>query len=324
MNTLKLPRAPFFSGQHKPTTDTTPTTDKMADKPQSLRILQPFSNIYAYYDGRTGERFHSNEPNWLDDGAFTLGIASYSVISENEAIIFDAHITADHARAVTQHLRDLGISRMTVVYSHAHTDHIAGAESFKDFPIIASHRAAVRLAEQRRVFAALDPPVHVVLPTRTFDKNMSLRLGNIEVQLHSFNIHTHDSIVLWVPSQKVLLAGDTLEDTATYIAEPGNLAANLKELRRMASTFSPASILPAHGDPARIAAGGYNQDFIDSTIRYLIAIDQDDVDEPPSWSMSLAEVVAADVAAGTLIYYKEYERVHKENIEKLRNLRQKK
>ena len=42
-----------------------------------LRVFHPFENIYAFYDGRIeGYRFAPDD-NWVDDGALSLGIASY-------------------------------------------------------------------------------------------------------------------------------------------------------------------------------------------------------------------------------------------------------
>ncbi|KAK2617002.1 hypothetical protein QQS21_000091 [Conoideocrella luteorostrata] len=297
------------------------TYDNAGNRPSTLRILHPHPNIYAYYDGRTGYRFHSPKPNWLDDGAFTLGVASYSIISQAEAIIFDAHITTEHATAVLEHVRRLGVAHITIVYSHAHTDHIAGAEAFGGLPIVASRETGARITKQSEHLATLDPPIHAVPPTQTFDGTLSLRLGSMEVQLHAFNIHTSDSVVLWIPGQRILFAGDTLEDTATYIAEPANLGVHQAELHRMASTFPDGKILPAHGHPDRIASGGYDSSFIDATIRYIAAVDED-ADEPASWTMPLAKVVAADTERGHLIYYEQYEEVHKENVDSIRKLRQ--
>ena len=46
-----------------------------------LRVLRPADGIYAFYDGRIeGYRF-AEEPNWVDEGALALGIASYALLS---------------------------------------------------------------------------------------------------------------------------------------------------------------------------------------------------------------------------------------------------
>lgn len=293
-----------------------------ADKLKSFHILSPHPNIHAYYDGRTGHRFHSSKPNWLDDGAFTLGVASYSIISRDEALIFDAHITQQHASAVLDHVKSLGVTKITIVYSHAHTDHIAGAVAYKNYPIISSQKTAARIEKNRQKLSELDPPIDAVVPGETFSSQLDLQVGDVKIELHSFNIHTSDSIILWIPSVRLLFAGDTLEDTATYIAEPENLSLHMEELKRMRATFAIDKILPAHGHPDRIANGGYDASFIDATARYITAMTED-VAEPGAWGKSLAEVVAEDTKTGNLVYYEQYEEVHKENIESIRALRQK-
>jgi hypothetical protein len=58
-----------------------------------LRVLRPAPNIYAFYDGRVeGYRF-ADGVNWVDDGALSLGIASYAIVGGEEALIYDTHIS---------------------------------------------------------------------------------------------------------------------------------------------------------------------------------------------------------------------------------------
>ena len=52
-----------------------------------------------------------------------------------------------------------------------------------------------------------------------------------------------------------------MEDTVTYVAEPHRLEAHLADLERLAR-LDPARILPNHGDPDVIAAGGYPSGLI--------------------------------------------------------------
>ncbi len=67
----------------------------MLTSTSTLRVLEPAPNILAFYDGRVANtRLCSEESNWLDDGAYTLGIASYVVYDGNEAVVFDTHMGA--------------------------------------------------------------------------------------------------------------------------------------------------------------------------------------------------------------------------------------
>ncbi|ORY62126.1 beta-lactamase-like protein [Pseudomassariella vexata] len=289
----------------------------------TFQILNPYPDIYAYYDGRTGERFHSDRPNWLDDGAFALGVATYSIISGTEALIYDAHITTTHAAAMQRHIQGLGVTKTTILYSHFHADHIAGAPALRNTnsTFICQRITASKLDETKDELAEDDPPIpDVVIPTTLYSDQLDLKIGDLTVELHNFNIHTRDGTVLWLPSQRLLFAGDTLEDTATYISEAENLPTHLNELRRMADQFPESKILPAHGSPERIAAGGYGTSLIQATIRY-IEVMTEPIERPKAWEQMLEKVVEEDVERGDLIYFEEYERVHRDNMEVIREAR---
>ncbi len=109
------------------------------------------------------------------------------------------------------------------------------------------------------------PPIDpLVLPTRVFSGAERLDLGGTEVELIEVNIHSDDAAVIWLPAQRLLLCGDTMEDTITYVDEPESLDAHLADLERL-SRLEPDRILPSHGDPEVIAAGGYNRGLIVAT-----------------------------------------------------------
>lgn len=286
-----------------------------------FRILEPYPNIYAYYDGRiAGKRLYSDGPNWLDDGAFSLGIASFAIVGEGEALVYDTHISLDHARAIRTHLEKLGMTKITVVLSHFHNDHIAGNEVFADCEIVANSETARLLeAEKPRIAARLPKIEPVIMPNSLFDGKRTMTIAGRVIELHEFNIHSPDATVLWLPQEKILFAGDTLEDTVTYMTDPAALPKHLDELRRLAS-FPIAKILPCHGDPDRILAGGYDPSFIDATIRYVEAMN-DEAAEPKIWTLPLSEAVGADVESGALIYIPAYEEVHSSNIAVLKAYR---
>jgi glyoxylase-like metal-dependent hydrolase (beta-lactamase superfamily II) len=288
-----------------------------------FRIFEPYPGIFAYYDGRiAGKRLYSEGPNWLDDGAFSLGIASYAIVDGNEALVYDTHISLDHARAIRAHLEGLGVAKITVVLSHFHNDHIAGNEVFADCEIVANSATESLLeAEKPRIANRLPKIEPVVMPNTLFDGSLMITVGSRVVELHEFNIHSPDATVLWLPEERLLFAGDTLEDTVTYMTDPAALPVHLDELRRL-SSFPIAKILPCHGDPDRILAGGYEPSFIDATIRYVEAMNED-VTEPEIWNQALSEAVGQDVKSGALIYIPAYEEVHASNIALLKAYRDK-
>lgn len=299
---------------------------RSGDPLATLRILNPYPGVFAYYDGRTGDRFWSQEPNWLDDGAFTLGVTTYSIIDGNEALLYDSHITVDHAKAMLNHVRSLGVEKTTLVYSHYHNDHIAGGSAFANGSTIVGQDTTLAVIEQRnQSLAADDPPIQATPPTRLYNDTDTILIGpgKTAVELHHFNIHTTDGTILYLPKQNLLFAGDTLEDTATFISDPESLSTHALELERMFTIFGTDTIriLPAHGSPDRIIAGGYNSHFINATLSYIEKVNEP-VAQPVAWTQPLSEVVAPDVASGTLIYFDQYEVVHRSNVQGIQDARQ--
>jgi glyoxylase-like metal-dependent hydrolase (beta-lactamase superfamily II) len=150
------------------------------------------------------------------------------------------------------------------------------------------------------------------MPTRTFDDHLALTIGNLDVELRHFDIHSDDGVVLWLPGSRLLLAGDTLEDTVTYVAEPANLPRHLPELDRLAA-LAPLRILPNHGCPGRIVSGGYGPALIPATARYiraLLAIASGTTDP----GTPLPTLIASDLDDETLVYFPGYEAVHARNV----------
>lgn len=125
-----------------------------------MGVVQPCRHILAFYDGRIpGLRVHSDQPNWLDDGAFGLGTVSFAIVDGTSALVYDTHMSIPHAQLVRDHLEGLGITDMVVVLSHRHPDHVAGNIVFEDCEIIANRHTARLMEENRDNLENGDPPI---------------------------------------------------------------------------------------------------------------------------------------------------------------------
>jgi glyoxylase-like metal-dependent hydrolase (beta-lactamase superfamily II) len=285
----------------------------------TLRVLEPAPHVLAFYDGRIpGRRAYADRPNWLDDGAYALGVASYAIVDGPAALVYDTHISLPHARAIRAHLESLGVRDLRVVLSHWHDDHIAGNEVFADVEILAHRLTAEILTERRPALEFGDPPIRpLVLPTRTWDgPRLDLTVGRLPVTLHHADIHSRDGVVLHLPDAGLLLVGDTLEDPITYVDEPDRLAIHLDGLRDLES-WAPPRLLPNHGCPDRIAAGSYAPSLIAATRRYvekLLRCPEDDA----LAGQDLRTFAAEDFASGAITYFAPYEEVHRRNVEAVR------
>ncbi|MGB6426239.1 MAG: MBL fold metallo-hydrolase [Solirubrobacterales bacterium] len=282
-----------------------------------LRVYRPAEHVVAFYDGRVeGYRFAEGS-NWVDDGALSLGICSYAIVDGEQALIYDTQVSVEHASFIRRTLENEGAREFTVVLSHWHLDHVAGTAAFDGCEVIANERTAELLETHK---AAIEsgahegpPPIRpLVLPTRVFSGRERLEIGGLQVDLIAADIHSDDATVIWLPGQRLLLAGDTMEDTITYVGEPERFDSHLTDLDRLWQ-LDPERILPNHGDPDVIAAGGYSRDLIRATQQYIDVL-QRCRNEPALRTTELRELIAEPLAAGWINYFAPYEALHEANL----------
>jgi cyclase len=293
----------------------------MQPETSTVAVLELGENLLGFYDGRVpGMRYHSNEANWLDDGGYTLGICSYAIVDGPLAVVYDTHLSLAHADAIRQILESRGVRDIRVVLSHWHLDHVAGNAVFADCEIIACAETARLLSEKKAQIEAgtLDGPPAIsplVLPTTVFFDGLELSCGDIGMELRPLDIHSRDGVAIYLPGDGTLLAGDTLEDTVTYVDEPGRLAQHLYGLSEMAG-WEFSRILPNHGSKERISGNGYDVGLIDATRIYIERLLRVPDDEHLA-SLPLSVFLAKPLADGAVTYFEPYEAVHRMNIEKV-------
>ena len=130
------------------------------------RVLRPSEGVYAFYDGRIeGYRF-AQEANWVDEGALSVGIASYAIVSGEEAVVYDTHATIEHARFVRSTLEGEGSSE-----AHGRPQSLAprpcrrhGDLQRLRGDLIRSHRRAAGAIHGRRSRAASSRGRHPSIP----------------------------------------------------------------------------------------------------------------------------------------------------------------
>ena len=287
---------------------------------EDIQVLEINDHLLAFYCGRNGARLRK-EPNWLDDGAMKLGLAAYAIHRNHQAVLYDTLADLRQAVWVRKHLEKMGITRLTVVLSHWHLDHVAGNEVFQDCPIISNpltREILVRRQADIESGRVEGPPAinPLILPNLTYDSQADLYLDDLRLELRRINIHSQDGTIIYIPGDGMLLAGDTLEDTVTYIDEPEHLAEHVANLRVL-SKWPIRAILPDHGDPEVIGAGGYGPTLIQATINYLTRL-MDQAGQPDYLERPLESFLGSELEQGWVRYYEPYEEVHGENLKKVR------
>ena len=183
------------------------STNDLADKTISFEELGP--GLYGY----TAE----GDPN------------SGVVIGDEGVLVVDAQATPRMAEDVIARIRTITDKPVThLVLSHYHAVRVLGAAGYPGAQIIASDVTREMIVERGqqdmdseigrfpRLFRGKDSIPGLTWPTLTFHKRMTLYLGKREVQvIHIGRSHTAGDTVVWLPDEKVLFAGDTVEYGAT-------------------------------------------------------------------------------------------------------------
>ncbi|MGW5241260.1 MBL fold metallo-hydrolase [Monashia sp. NPDC004114] len=170
----------------------------------------------------------------LADGVYALtaeGNPNVGAIEgEDFLVCFEALATPTAAREWLERLREHTDKPVRyLVLSHYHAVRVLGASAF-DAEVIVTHETTRRLIEERgredwesefarmpRLFKDPDSIPGLSRPTVTFTDRMTVDLGGSRGDLvlqHCGRGHTAGDLVAWLPSQKVLFAGDLVEAQA--------------------------------------------------------------------------------------------------------------
>lgn len=157
-----------------------------------------------------------------------------AVIGRDGIVAIDALATPTAARPWLEELREFSEKPIRMlVLTHYHAVRVLGASAFGAREIAAS-RATASLIEQQgdadwetefRRFPRLAPDPELVpgltLPTLVFEQRLTIDLGDRELIVeHAGRGHTGGDTVAWLPAERVLFAGDLVEDRAApYMGE---------------------------------------------------------------------------------------------------------
>ncbi|HUS91430.1 MAG TPA: MBL fold metallo-hydrolase [Phycisphaerae bacterium] len=174
---------------------------------------------------------------------------SFFYVGPDEVLVVDAKTTtpaAGQALAAIRKVTDKPVRR--ILLTHSDGDHVNGLAGYPSALTIISHANARQDIAQANTAATAKLP----LPNETFVKQLSLYLGDVEVQLHHFGpAHTNGDVVVYIPSEKVAIVGDLVfvgRDPLIHAHKKGSsfgLVSVLKSLLQLdADVF-----LSGHSDP---------------------------------------------------------------------------
>ncbi|MFN3456863.1 MAG: MBL fold metallo-hydrolase [Novosphingobium sp.] len=288
-----------------------------------IRVLPINDHVIAFYDGRPAENaVDLAKATWADHGANFVGVATYAVVDGSEALVYDTYPSVEQARQVRNWLEKRGVTHFIVANSHWHLDHVGGNALYADSTIIATDKTRAQLLTHKAAIedGSLQGPPAITpfkVPEVGISQPTTVSVGRYTVELRPVNIHSADGLVAWLPQDRLLLAGDTLEDTLTFIAEPESLSEQYRNLAEMDS-WGAMHVLPNHGDPSVIAKGGYSPALIAMTRHYIRAMAEHAHDKDFT-AQPIERFIPAELKAGTVSLWWAYREAHHENLQKLAN-----
>jgi cyclase len=284
----------------------------------NVRVFHINDHLISFYLGRPAKPSSPpNVPNWAATSAFDVGVSTYAIYRGDRALVYDTFPSTEPARWVRDYLTKAGIRHFTLVNSHWHLDHVGGNAVYADVDRIATARTIALLTSKRAAIESATewgPPAikPLVLPNIGIAGNTEYYVGDIRVELRPVKIHSEDGLVIYLPADRILLAGDTLEDTVTFIAEPEHVVEFYHNLRQL-KQWDVERIFPNHGNPDVIAHGGYRTTLIDATLSYLRKVILRSHD-PNYTSGTLEDYVGDSVKQGWVSIWWAYRQPHKTNL----------
>jgi glyoxylase-like metal-dependent hydrolase (beta-lactamase superfamily II) len=209
-----------------------------------------------------------------------------SVIIEGtrEVMLVDAQLTKTSAERVLQEIKDTKKPLSIVYITHEHADHFLGLEVFKDaYPgvkIIANSAVvdrAARIYQQKidkwKQILGSGAASRVVAIEKVDANFIAFDGSKIEV-LKRMQGDTDENTMLWIPGQRILIAGDVLfNDMHLYTAETdsntrGKWLNSLNKIREL----NPSVVVPGH---SKVGAHLDASTAVDFTENYLLAFEEE-------------------------------------------------
>ncbi len=260
----------------------------------------------------------------IGDPVGTLGRSNSVILttadssSSGSAFIVDTLLTPSLANTVSRHLAERELPASVVLNTHSHIDHVGGNAEFRHARIVASPPTVSMvaqmvhdtgfLAERFPAFAAELSELTVRVPV-PIDPDRDLPAG-VEL-LTAGPAHSPGDVALWLPDERILVAGDLCFGGVIPLALPGhaNLEGWATALARL-DELGPRIVIPGHGQPGGPAMLAALRRYLDALLDVAgdVARDRIDVDAAlatlrsalPGWAEPAGHAVNLRTAMASL------------------------
>jgi glyoxylase-like metal-dependent hydrolase (beta-lactamase superfamily II) len=202
-----------------------------------------------------------------------------AIVGPDGVLVIDARATPALARELIAEIRNVTPQPFRwLALTHYHAVRTLGASAF-NAPSIIAHRNTHALVLERgqqdfdsergrfpRLFRDVNEVPGLTVPNVTFDRELTLHLGEREVRLlHLGRAHTEGDAAIFLPRERVLFAGDLVEAGAAPYCGDAFLQDWLETLERVRA-LNAEVLVPGRGPTVRGAAVGQ---AIQDTKEYL-------------------------------------------------------
>lgn len=147
----------------------------------------------------------------LPVGALQCNCSVFGDEGTREGLVVDP---GDNIEDILEIVRRHGLTVKAIVITHAHIDHIGGAQKLKQAtgaPVYMNPNDAAlqKMLDVQASWLGMETPDHVDIDVGAKDGDRLL-VGASEFHVLHTPGHTQGSISLWIPSETKLVAGDTL------------------------------------------------------------------------------------------------------------------
>ncbi|SFP35519.1 MBL fold metallo-hydrolase [Hydrogenimonas thermophila] len=158
-------------------------------------------------------------------------------------IVFDSgptYLYAKEAFSVMQSVKTQPV--LAVFNSHVHDDHWLGNGFYHEKGVMIygpKNFSSNHLATPTRIEIAIKPLFYKgtvpVAPDRLISDSRTLKIGNITLQILAFShpAHTFSDIAVFIPNEKILLAGDLVFNDRLPSLRDGSLSGWLKAVKKL-------------------------------------------------------------------------------------------
>jgi glyoxylase-like metal-dependent hydrolase (beta-lactamase superfamily II) len=176
---------------------------------------------------------------------FRYGFHSNIFVVTDEGVIATDPLSPDAAAACLAEIRKLTDQPVRyVIYSHDHTDHIAGGKVYVGDAQFVAHRKALEPIRVRGI-------AEIITPDLLVDDSYSITLGGKTIQLQHFGrVESASGLAIYIPDDKILMWVDAVRSFgAPYRYLEGYDWLDFRNALQELQTWDIDILVPGHGPP---------------------------------------------------------------------------